>query len=42
MSTMQQLVFAMPALAAVSVFAVAVVQAESSAQPKKPAEKRPA
>jgi pimeloyl-ACP methyl ester carboxylesterase len=37
---MQQLVFAMPALAAVSVFAIAVVQAESSAQPKKPAEKK--
>jgi pimeloyl-ACP methyl ester carboxylesterase len=40
MSAMQQGVLAMLALAAVSVFAVAVVQAESSAQPTKPAEKK--
>jgi pimeloyl-ACP methyl ester carboxylesterase len=40
MSTMQQRVLAMLALAAVSVFAVAVEQAESSAQPTKPAEKK--
>jgi pimeloyl-ACP methyl ester carboxylesterase len=37
---MQQRVLAMLALAAASVFAVAVEQAESSAQPKKPAEKK--
>ena len=40
MSTMQQRVLAMLALAAASVFAVAVEQAESSAQPTKPAEKK--
>jgi pimeloyl-ACP methyl ester carboxylesterase len=40
MSTLQQLVFAIPALAAASAFAVAVEQAGSSAQPKKPAEKK--
>jgi len=38
MSTMQQRVLAMLALAAASVFVVAVAQAESSAQPTKPAE----
>jgi pimeloyl-ACP methyl ester carboxylesterase len=40
MSTMQQQVLAMLALTAASVFAVAVEQAESSAQPTKPAEKK--
>jgi hypothetical protein len=42
MSAMQQRVLAMLALAAATVFAVAGEQAESSAQPTKPAEKRPA
>jgi pimeloyl-ACP methyl ester carboxylesterase len=37
---MQQCVFAMLALGAASVFAVTVEQAESSAQPTKPAEKK--
>jgi pimeloyl-ACP methyl ester carboxylesterase len=40
MSTMLQRVLAMLALAAVSVFAVAVEQTESSAQPTKPAKKK--
>jgi pimeloyl-ACP methyl ester carboxylesterase len=40
MSTMQQRALAMLALAAASAFAVALEQAESSAQPTKPAEKK--
>jgi pimeloyl-ACP methyl ester carboxylesterase len=40
MSTIQQLVFAMPVLVAAAACAVAVEQAPSSAQPKEPAEKK--
>ncbi len=40
MSTTRQRVVAMFALVAASIFAVAVEQAESSAQPTKPAEKK--